>query len=323
MRRRTAYRTKSKKLVKKVKSFLIYSFLSIVLVLFISQIFLSNILEYSFSLAKSGVGKDFKNADKYNLLLINKNSLNEVLDTTLIVFDKNNEKLFSYEIDVHEENFYMDKKVNSIKFLYKDTEFNQEGFVKYFEKNYGILINHSMVFGGSEYEIYRKTIEGDLKINELGEVLSIKNIGIRNTFLMYSYSKDLTVENKKTLKVNSIFELDKQLKDIYIDSEVAEEKLSISVVNASGINGIGKRVSRYVSNTGGRVVDLTTKNTNEEKSIILYKEDSKTLGYLSNILNINNTIKVEDDSSKIQSYPELIKSDIVIILGLDISEDLR
>jgi hypothetical protein len=323
MRRRTAYRTKSKKLVKKVKSFLIYSFLSIVLVLFISQIFLSNILEYSFSLAKSGVGKDFKNADKYNLLLINKNSLNEVLDTTLIVFDKNNEKLFSYEIDVHEENFYMDKKVNSIKFLYKDTEFNQEGFVKYFEKNYGILINHSMVFGGSEYEIYRKTIEGDLKINELGEVLSIKNIGIRNTFLMYSYSKDLTVENKKTLKVNSIFELDKQLKDIYIDSEVAEEKLSISVVNASGINGIGKRVSRYVSNTGGRVVDLTTKNTNEEKSIILYKEDSKTLGYLSNILNINNTIKVEEDSSKIQSYPELIKSDIVIILGLDISEDLR
>lgn len=323
MRRRTAYRTKSKKLVKKVKSFLIYSFLSIVLVLFISQIFLSNILEYSFSLAKSGVGKDFKNADKYNFLLINKNSLNEILDATLIIFDKNNEKLFTYELDVYEENFYTDRRVSSIKFLYKNAEFNQDGFVKAFEKNFGILVNHSMVFGGNDYELYRKTIEGELKINELGDVLSIKNIGIRNTFLMYSYSKDLAVENKKVQKINSIFELDKQLKDIYIDSELAEEKLSISVVNASGINGIGKRVSRYVSNTGGRVIDLTTKNSNDEKSIILFKEDSKTLSYLSNILNIDNTLKVEEGSTLIQSYPELIKSDIVIILGLDISEDLR
>lgn len=323
MRRRTAYRTKSKKLVKKVKSFLIYSFLSIVLVLFISQIFLSNILEYSFSLAKSGVGKDFKNADKYNFLLINKNSLNEILDATLIIFDKNNEKLFTYELDVYEENFYTDKRVSSIKFLYKNAEFNQDGFVKAFEKNFGILVNHSMVFGGNDYELYRKTIEGEIKINELGDVLSIKNIGIRNTFLMYSYSKDLAVENKKVQKINSIFELDKQLKDIYIDSELAEEKLSISVVNASGINGIGKRVSRYVSNTGGRVIDLTTKNSNDEKSIILFKEDSKTLSYLSNILNIDNTLKVEEGSTMIQSYPELIKSDIVIILGLDISEDLR
>ena len=323
MRRRTAYQTRSKKLVKKIKSFLIYSFLSIVLVLFISQIFLSNILEYSFSLAKSGVGKDFKNADKFNLLLVNKNSLNEILDVTLIVFDKNNDKLFSYEIDVHEENFYMNKKISSLKYLYKNSSFNQDEFVKAFEKNYGLLINHSMVFSGDNYDLYRKTVEGNLKINELKDVLSIHGLGIRNTFLMYSYSKDLQVENKKTMKIFSIFDLDKELKDIYLDSEIAEEKLSISVVNASGINGLGKRVSRYVSNTGGRVIDLNTKNEDTEKSVILYKQDSKTVSYLSNVLNINNTVKVEDNSAKLQEYPELIKSDVVVVLGLDISEELR
>jgi len=323
MRRRTAYHTRSKKLVKKVKSFLIYSFFSIVLVLFVSQIFLSNILEYSFSLAKSGVGKDFKNADKYNLLLVNKNSLNEVLDLSLIVFDKSNEKLFTYEIDVHEENFYMDKRVSSIKYLFKNSTFNQDELVKSFEKNYGILINHSMVFAGDEYLLYRKTIEGEIKITELKDVLSIKNIGIRNTFLMYSYSKDLAVEDKKVIKISSIFDLDKELKQIYIDSDIAEEKLSIAVVNASGINGLGKRVSRYVSNTGGRVIDLSTRNENLEKSFVLYKDDSKTMSYLANILNIENTLKVDEGSSKYNEYSELIKADIVIILGLDISEDLR
>lgn len=323
MRRKTAYHTRSKKLVKKFKSFLIYSFFSIVLVLFISQIFLSNILEYSFSLAKSGVGKDFKNADKYNLLLVNKNSLNEILDMTLVVFDKSNEKLFSYEIDVHEENFYMDKKVNSLKFLFKNSDFNQNELIKAFEKNYGILVNHSMVFGSEEYSLYRKTIEGEIKLTELNDVLGIKNLGIRNTFLMYSYSKDLVVENKKVTKISSIFDLDKELKQIYIDSEIAEEKLSISVVNASGINGLGKRVSRYVSNTGGRVIDLSTRNENLEKSIILYKNDSKTMAYLSKILNIDNALKVEDNSSKYNEFSELYKADVVIILGLDISEELR
>lgn len=323
MRRRTAYHTKSKKLVKKFKSFLIYSFFSIVLVLFISQIFLSNILEYSFSLAKSGVGKDFKNADKYNLLLVNKNSLNEILDLTLIVFDKSNQKLFTYELDVREESFYMDKKVNSIKFLFKNSEFNQDLLVTAFEKNFGILINHSMVFGSENYLLYRKTVEGDIKLTDLKEVLSIKNIGIRNTFLMYSFSKDLGIENKRTAKISSIFDLDKELKQIYLDSEIAEEKLSIAVVNATEINGLGKRVSRYVTNTGGRVVDVSTKNENIDKSIVLYKEDSKTLSYLSNILNVENSVKVEDGSSKYTEFPELIKADVVIVLGLDISEDLR
>jgi len=323
MRRRTAYHTKSKKLVKKFKSFLIYSFFSIVLVLFISQIFLSNILEYSFSLAKSGVGKDFKNADKYNLLLVNKNSLNEILDLTLVVFDKSNQKLFTYELNVHEENFYMDKKVNSIKFLFKNSEFNQDLLVTAFEKNFGILINHSMVFGSENYLLYRKTVEGEIRLVEMKDVLSIKNIGIRNTFLMYSFSKDLAIEDKRTAKISNIFDLDKELKQIYLDSEIAEEKLSIAVVNGTGINGLGKRVSRYVTNTGGRVVDVSTKNENIEKSIVLYKEDSKTLSYLSNILNVENSVKVEDGSSKYTEFPELIKADVVIVLGLDISEDLR
>ncbi len=323
MRRRTAYKTKSKKLVKKIKSFLIYSTLSIVLILFISQIFMSNILEYSFSLAKSGVGKDFKNADKYNLLLVKKNSLNDILEVTLIVFDKSNEKLFSYELDVHQENFYFEKKVSSLKFSFKDKEFKQEDLVKNFERNYGLLINHSMVFRSNDFDFYRKAVEGNIRITELGDLLDIKNLGIRNTFLMYSYSKDIPVENKKVTKITSIFDLDKELKQIYIDSEIAEEKLSISLVNASGINGLGKRVSRYVSNSGGRIIDLTTKNTNESKSIIFYKQDSKTASYLSKVLNIENMIKVEEGSSKFQDYPELIKSDVVVVLGLDISEDLR
>ena len=324
MRRRTATKTKSKKLVKKIKSFLIYSTLAIVLVMFVSQIFLNNILEYSFSLAKSGVGKDFKNSDKFNLLLVSKNSLNEISQVDLIIFDKVNEKLFTYSVDVNEENFYFNKNVSSLKHLFKNTGFNQDELVLAFEKNYGLIINHSMVFGNDEYQLYKKTVQGEIKLTDLGEVLSIKNIGIRNTFLMYSYSKDINVENKKSSSVSSIFQLDKEIKSIYLDSEIANEKLSISVVNATGINGLGKRVSRYVSNMGGRVVDVSSRNENLNKSVIIYKGESKSLEYLANILNIENKTNYQEGykDAKIE-HSEIIKSDIVIVLGLDISEDLR
>ena len=324
MRRRTATKTKSKKLVKKIKSFLIYSTLAIVLVMFVSQIFLNNILEYSFSLAKSGVGKDFKNSDKFNLLLVSKNSLNEISQVDLIIFDKVNEKLFTYSVDVNEENFYFNKNVSSLKHLFKNTGFNQDELVLAFEKNYGLIINHSMVFGNDEYQLYKKTVQGEIKLTDLGEVLSIKNIGIRNTFLMYSYSKDINVENKKSSSVSSIFQLDKEIKSIYLDSEIANEKLSISVVNATGINGLGKRVSRYVSNMGGRVVDVSSRNENLNKSVIIYKGESKSLEYLANILNIENKTNYQEvyKDAKIE-HSEIIKSDIVIVLGLDISEDLR
>jgi hypothetical protein len=324
MRRRTATKTKSKKLVKKIKSFLIYSTLAIVLVMFVSQIFLNNILEYSFSLAKSGVGKDFKNSDKFNLLLVNKNSLNEISQVDLIIFDKVNEKLFTYSVDVNEENFYFNKNVSSLRHLFKNTGFNQDELVLAFEKNYGLIINHSMVFGNDEYQLYKETVQGEIKLTDLGEVLSIKNIGIRNTFLMYSYSKDINVENKKSSSVSSIFQLDKEIKSIYLDSEIANEKLSISVVNATGINGLGKRVSRYVSNMGGRVVDVSSRNENLNKSVIIYKGESKSLEYLANILNIENKTEFQEGykDAKIE-HSEIIKSDIVIVLGLDISEDLR
>ena len=292
--------------------------------MFVSQIFLNNILEYSFSLAKSGVGKDFKNSDKFNLLLVSKNSLNEISQVDLIIFDKVNEKLFTYSVDVNEENFYFNKNVSSLKHLFKNTGFNQDELVLAFEKNYGLIINHSMVFGNDEYQLYKKTVQGEIKLTDLGEVLSIKNIGIRNTFLMYSYSKDINVENKKSSSVSSIFQLDKEIKSIYLDSEIANEKLSISVVNATGINGLGKRVSRYVSNMGGRVVDVSSRNENLNKSVIIYKGESKSLEYLANILNIENKTNYQEGykDAKIE-HSEIIKSDIVIVLGLDISEDLR
>ena len=292
--------------------------------MFVSQIFLNNILEYSFSLAKSGVGKDFKNSDKFNLLLVNKNSLNEISQVDLIIFDKVNEKLFTYSVDVNEENFYFNKNVSSLRHLFKNTGFNQDELVLAFEKNYGLIINHSMVFGNDEYQLYKETVQGEIKLTDLGEVLSIKNIGIRNTFLMYSYSKDINVENKKSSSVSSIFQLDKEIKSIYLDSEIANEKLSISVVNATGINGLGKRVSRYVSNMGGRVVDVSSRNENLNKSVIIYKGESKSLEYLANILNIENKTEFQEGykDAKIE-HSEIIKSDIVIVLGLDISEDLR
>ena len=95
---------------------------------------------------------------------------------------------------------------------------------------------------------------------------------------------------------------------------MGKEGLSITVVNATSINGLGKDYARMILNSGGRVVDITSSNSEEATSHLVYKEDSKTLGLLSNSLGISSKSTHDEVGMK---YPEIIKSDIVVVLGVD------
>ncbi len=314
MRSARIKRNKRNNLSKKIKTFLTYSFFAVVVSAFILNFFSSNLLEYSFALAKSGGVVDFKSDEKFNVALISANSLGEIKNVTVLLFDKKNKSLHKFDMDLGVETYSKGQSV-ALRDLFKvinrdSTKEIKEIVQQTFALNFGIV----MALNPSDYSDYLRILSGEAYITELSKLSEIPDVGLRDSYLMYSFSKDLDLKNKNEIKVKSLSTFDKEVRDIYLDSQMGKEGLSITVVNATSINGLGKDYARMILNSGGRVVDITSSNSEEATSHLVYKEDSKTLGLLSNSLGISSKSTHEEVGMK---YPEIIKSDIVVVLGVD------
>lgn len=314
MRSARIKRNKRNNFSKKIKSFLTYSFFAVVVSAFLLNFFSSNLLEYSFALAKSGGVVDFKSDEKFNVALISTNSLGEIKNITVLLFDKKNKALHSFDVDLGIEISAKGQGV-ALKDLFKVVDRDSKEELKQiventFALNFGIVL----ALNPSDYSDYLRILSGEAYITELTKLSEISNISIRDSYLMYSFSKDLDLKNKNELKIKSLASFDDEVRDIYLDSQVGKEGLSITVVNATSINGLGKDYARKILNSGGRVVDITSSDSEESTSHLVYKEDSKTLNLLSNNLAISTKNTHEDIGMK---YPEIVKSDIVVVLGID------
>jgi hypothetical protein len=325
MRRNPASKTKFKnnirKATRKIKNVSFLIFLVASIFLSIGYFFIQPLIENSFIFAKGGIGQDFNSANKYTLLLVNKDSLDEVREVNMIVFDKLNKKIFDFYFNVDEESFIVDDRILGLRNSFRDSsnkEISQDEFVSYFERNFGIIIDLTMVLPPEEFAIYQKAVLGDLNLREIYDILKIDNLGRRNLLLMYSYSRGVSENFNKRINVTSSLQLDRELSSIFLDSDMGSEKKSIAIVNGTKINGLGKKTSRYVNNMGGRVVSLTSREVEIQQSSIIYKEYSQSLENLSKILGIQKIEKYNEEN--INLNPETVKADLVIILGNDFRE---
>ena len=101
--------------------------------------------------------------------------------------------------------------------------------------------------------------------------------------------------------------LDKKVAGYISDPSVSKENATVSVVNGSGMPGLGNRLARYVSNLGATVVSVTSSEKPLGKSTIVYiDKDSYTFRRLSQLLQFQN---------EAMKKPSL--SDIVITIGED------
>lgn len=102
-------------------------------------------------------------------------------------------------------------------------------------------------------------------------------------------------------------EIDKIVAELFNDKAITEEKLSIQIVNATGVSGLANRATRLISNMGGNVVLLSTAEDSIATSEILYiGEKTYTVEKLSSVLGI---------ALKESKTAQL--SDIIIIIGKD------
>lgn len=117
--------------------------------------------------------------------------------------------------------------------------------------------------------------------------------------------KDFTIEKLDMPKTTS--EVDSISEQLFADSKIIDDNISIEIINGTNTAGLGKRLERVVKNIGGNVVMVSNTRTVENVSKIYYYQDkSYTLDRLEKYLHI---------SAKQRSSRGV--ADISIIIGED------
>ena len=309
---------KKSKLVSKFKSILVYSFVSIVVLGFLINTFLSNILEYSFALAQDSTNIDFKSSEKYPIVLISKNSIGEVEAFDLIIFDKTLKKVIEYNLSSNIK-FELDSEEKSIEELLAQLDngpsFDEKVWLKkVIEDNMSLKVGDILISNDTQYKTLKNVITGGASIFELWEIKESLHLPLRDLYLMYSFSKNLEFKDFKKYQISNFESLDSSLRENHLDSVIGKEGLSISIINATGVAGLARERGRFLSNYGGRVVDLANSSEISETSKVIFKSQSDSVKKIADLLDITTLTPASEVG---YTYPEIIKSDIVVVLGLD------
>lgn len=102
-------------------------------------------------------------------------------------------------------------------------------------------------------------------------------------------------------------DLDKITSSLFLDDTLSKEKVSIQIVNASGVSGLGNRLARLLTNSGGNIVSVITGSNILPKSEIAYTEKTYTLEQILKLVPSKTRQIKESDGI----------SDIIITLGKD------
>lgn len=114
--------------------------------------------------------------------------------------------------------------------------------------------------------------------------------------------------------------IDTEVKEITFDSSVAVEKKSIAVLNGSSTPGLANFGARIVTNLGGRVISVDNSTNKFEQSVLIV--DDKSSDSVRQIQKFFNVPKVVEKGETDLYENEIIRADIVLILGLDMENRL-
>lgn len=117
-------------------------------------------------------------------------------------------------------------------------------------------------------------------------------------------AKEFSLLEENNLKEEVIDRISSKL---FLDTTLSQEKVSIQIINGTGVLGLGTRLARLIQNIGGNVIAVSTADVNFGKSEILYaNKNTYTLQRLSSVLGFKTApiIKAE-------------VSDLVIRIGRD------
>jgi len=114
------------------------------------------------------------------------------------------------------------------------------------------------------------------------------NFTVLDLFRIFLFTKTTTPGNftQRTVSANlDETALDKISAISFSDPKIAVENVSVGIINATAEYGAGNRLARLISNISGNVVLVSTSQSQEDKSVILYSgKKTYTLGRLKKLL---------------------------------------
>ncbi|MEK7571316.1 MAG: LytR C-terminal domain-containing protein [Patescibacteria group bacterium] len=141
------------------------------------------------------------------------------------------------------------------------------------------------------------TLSGSSIPKDIGQVLTGSLWDMRHTKTeltifdigrLWLITKRVPEGNKIALSLTadmSEVEREKLIKKALTDTTIIKEQVTIQIINASGIPGLGGKIESVLENIGGNVVSVTTGHAlREHSNIKYYGEDTYTLERLQQLL---------------------------------------
>lgn len=213
-------------------------------------------------------------------------------------------------------------KIN-VAFISKETtnvaSFSPQG------KSISILQMNGEEKGSNLSKFLQVPIDGQIKTNKSINEKNISSALFKTFFTFGSSFKDLTIIDilrvflfTRSVSANSIYVRDfspslnnsQKLTLIsltFIDPSIYQENQSIEIVNATNIFGLGSRLATLVTNIGGNVILVSSPNSVNNKSKIVYSGDKTyTVKKLGGVLGF-----------PLEKAEKKGIADVIIIIGTD------
>ncbi len=142
--------------------------------------------------------------------------------------------------------------------------------------------------------------------------IAYKNINRYDVFKLFSIAKNVHKDNStfRILKLDSE-ELDSQLVSLYGDEVIHNGAVTIQIVNATSIDGLGSRIGTFLTNGGYNVIGLKSDSPDSQKTKTskIVVSDSLEKKYIQTLQEVMGFPVVYNNSDAL--------SDITIYVGAD------
>ncbi len=335
---------------KNARKELVLKYVSIFALFTISFLFLFAVVSYKkltlpFASASSNTSSDIKNEELYVIsLLVVDNFESDTLQTNTaykIFLNFENNLVHVYKLDGNLQLDVMGKytyePLSKIALLGKsiNNNTNEKGFEmtdQTMQNLFGYASNRYIVVDENmRLTAERLFLEGKSEIPLSLDFLNMLNKSVITDFsaseMYYVYqfmtslpAGSIVISEVKESHVDEPEILDKQIRDITFDSIVAREKKNIAVLNGTSLPGLATFGSRVITNLGGRVISSDNATKHYEESVLIV--DDKNSESVKQIQQFFDVAKVVEKDNSNYYENEVIRADIVLILGLDMENRL-
>jgi len=142
------------------------------------------------------------------------------------------------------------------------------------------------------------------------------NLNIYDLYRLGFTTKNISTQSITTQEIHIPIDISlssTMLEQLFIDETIDQENKTVSIVNGTGIPGLGTRLERSLSYIGVNVISVKNADTIENSSSISYSgEKSYTLDRLQELLSV-----------PVAQVPSQNISDILILIGKDLGQTTR